>query len=127
MAGIHSEEAERLRRRGGLDRERLLGEDQREAMVRMTPSPSPAPLRRIFVLERRATGYPKPHFEPVVSPTALLSATFNLLLQEPARLTTLLDVCAAASRGRVERVVVGPETDASALAGELATRIEAGS
>jgi hypothetical protein len=126
VAGIHSEEAERLRRGDGLDPERLLGENAREAMVRMTPWPDPAPLRAIFVLERRAEGPSRPYFEPVVSPTVLLSATFNLLLQDPRRLTTLLDVCADASRGLVERVVVGPRTDAVGLADSIADRIGAG-
>jgi hypothetical protein len=125
IAGVHKEEVARLRRGQGLDPGRLLSEGPREAMVRMNSWPSPAPLRTIFVLERRATGPRQPRFEPIVSPTALLSATFNLLLQEPERLTTLLDVCAAALHGCVERVVIGPETDASALAARLASRIGA--
>lgn len=125
IAAIDSAEAERLRHGGGLDPEGLLGEDRREAVVRMAPSSSPLPLRAIFVLDRRAAGPAQPHFEPVLEPTALLSATFNLLLLEPARLTALLEVCAIAARGRVERVAVGPGGDATALAGELAARLEA--
>lgn len=125
IAGVHNEEAERLRRCDGLDPKRFLGEDPREVMVRMTSWPSPVPLTAIFIVERAPAAPPEPSFEPVVSPTALLSATFNLLLQDPRRLTALLDACAVASRGRVERVVVGPGTDASSLAEQLATRVGA--
>jgi hypothetical protein len=95
-------------------------------MVRMTPHGTPAPLKAIFFLDRRPGAPPGVRFEPRVEPRVLLSATFNLVLLERSRLEALLDVCALAGRGRVERVVVGPQTGVPALAEELAERIGVG-
>jgi hypothetical protein len=100
-----------------------IGRGPREEMVPMAPHPTQLPLKTIFVLDRRPRGPARPRFEPVVEPQVLLAATFNLVLRERARLEGLLDVCALAAGGRVERVVVGPETDAPTLAEELAERM----
>jgi hypothetical protein len=95
-------------------------------MVRMKHHANPLPLKAIFVLDRSPEGPSRPRFEPVVAPPVLLAATFNLVLLERPRLEALLDVCALAAAGRVERVVVGPGGDASTLAEELAGRIGVG-
>lgn len=123
VAGVDSDQVESLRSPACGP---VLAEDSTEAMVRMRPHASPLPLKAIFVLERNLEGPLRPRFEPVVAPQVLLAATFNLVLLERPRLEALLDVCALAAAGRVERVVVGPGGDASALAEELAERIGVG-
>jgi hypothetical protein len=125
VAGVATEEAERLRSRRSLDAGAVLSSDAREAMVRMKPQRDPAPLQAIFVLDRRPEASPEPRFERVTEPQVLLSATFNLVLLDGPRLEALLDVCSLAAGGMVERVVVGRETDASTLAEVLAERIGA--
>ena len=116
LAAVDRGEAERLRELGWLNREDVLQEDQRETIVRVTPG-LPAPLAALFVLDRRPEGPSLPRFEPAAVPSVLLSSTFNLLVEEPARLESLLDVCSIAAAGRVERVVVGPDGD------EIARRV----
>lgn len=125
VAGVATEEAERLRSRRSLDSSTLLSSDPREAMVRVWPARDPAPLNAIFVLDRRPEAPPEPRFEPVTEPQVLLSATFNLVLLEGPRLEALLDVCSLAAGGMVERVVVGRGTDASSLAAALFERVGA--
>lgn len=125
VAGVARAEAERLRQLGRLDDGSVLAEDRREAMVRVAPRPEPAPLRAIFVLDRAAGGPARPHFDPLVTGQELLAATFNLLLLDAARLEGLLDVCSLAAAGLVERVTVGPDTDATALAKAVEERLEA--
>jgi hypothetical protein len=123
VAGIARAEAERLRELGLLDPDRVLAEDEREAMVAVEPYPEPVPLRAILVLDRRPDGPATPRFEPLVGGQELLAATFNLLLLDPERLEGLLDVCAIAATGLVERVTVGPAMDASALAAAIERRL----
>jgi hypothetical protein len=100
-----------------------IGRGPGESIVPMAPQATPLPLKAIFVLDRRPQGPPRPRFERLVEPPALLAATFNLVLLEQTRLEALLDVCALAADRRVERVIAGPETDAPALAEEIAGRI----
>lgn len=126
VAGIDSEEVERLKGLHSFDFGPVLASSQREAMVPVRPHDAPLPLTAIFVLDRRPRGPSAPRFERLVEPRVLLAATFNLVLLEQARLEALLDVCALAAEGLVERVVVGPATDASALAEALAERIGVG-
>ncbi len=125
LAGIATEEVERLRSRRSLDDGAVLSADSREVVVRVEPQRDPVPLQAIFVLDRRPEAFPTPRFEPVTEPQVLLSATFNLVLLDGPRLEALLDVCSLAAGGMVERVVVGRETDASTLAEVLAERIGA--
>lgn len=125
LAGLARPEFERLRRSGELVGGTILAEDAREAIVRMRPPPEPAPLGAIFLLDRRAEGPAEPSFEPVLDPRELLSATFNQVLLDGVRLESLLDVCARAAAGRVERITCGPATDASELAARVARRIGA--
>jgi energy-coupling factor transporter ATP-binding protein EcfA2 len=126
VAGVDSDRVESLQSPASLACGPVLAEDSSEAMVRMKPHANPLPLKAIFVLDRSPQGPPRPRFEPVVAPPVLLAATFNLVLLERRRLEALLDVCALAAAGRVERVVVGPGGDASTLAEELAERIGVG-
>jgi hypothetical protein len=125
VAGIASEEVDRLRSRESLDPGALLSSDPREAMVRVRPERDPVPLSAIFILDRRPGEPAEPRFERVIESQVLLSATFNLVLLEGSRLEGLLDVCSLAAGGMVERVVVGRETDASTLAEALVERIGA--
>lgn len=121
-AAVDRAEAERLRDRGRLDRKGVLREDERETIVRVALGPA-APLAALFVLDRRPDGPRHPRFESAAAAPILLSSTFNLLVEDPARLESLLDVCSIAAEGRVERVVVGPEVDATDLAVEIAERV----
>jgi hypothetical protein len=123
VAGLTSDEAERLRRLRSLDSGAVLASDPREAMVRVAPQWAPVPLTAIFVLDRRLGAPSEPRFEPVPEPQVLLSATFNLVLLDGTRLEALLDVCSLAAGGMVERVVVDSEVDASTVAEALAERI----
>jgi hypothetical protein len=80
----------------------------------------------VFLLERRSGGPAAPRFEPLVAPPLLLASTFNLVLRGEERLQGLLDVCALAAAGRVERIVIGAGSDPTAVAAVLADRIGAG-
>lgn len=126
VAGVAGAEAERLRRRRSFDSGAVLVADSREEMVRVAPQREPAPLASIFVLDRRPGAPSEPRFEPVTGSQALLSATFNLVLLEGPRLEALLDVCSLAAGGRVERLLVDCETDASTVAAAVAERIGVG-
>jgi hypothetical protein len=97
--------------------------DEGEAIERVSPRVTPAPLRRVFLLERGPEGPPEPRFEPTVEAQELLASTFNLVLADPARLARLLDVCARAAAGTVERVRVGPAVDAGQLGAAVRERI----
>ena len=66
-----------------------------------------------------------PSFETVLEPQLLLAATFNSVITSPARLRRLLDVCALAARGRVERILAGPEVNAAQVASAVSERLDA--
>jgi len=125
VAAIDHGEAERLRGSGGDGGRQVLGANQREEITRMAVDSEPAPLRALFFLERRFDGSAEPSFEPANDPRLLLSATFNLILASPQRLQRLLETAALAARCRVERVLVGPEVDATELAVAIRRRIDA--
>jgi hypothetical protein len=97
--------------------------DEGETIERVSPRLTPAPLRRVFLLERGPEGPPEPSFEPTVEAQELLASTFNLVLADPARLARLLDVCARAAAGVVERIQVGPAVDAGQLGAAVRERI----
>jgi hypothetical protein len=101
-----------------------VGVNARELLVRTQAVAAPAPLVALFFLDRRPDGPVQPRFEPIADASVLLSATFNFLLASPRRLLRLLDVCALAAQGRVERVLAGPSVDASQLAGAIARRLD---
>jgi len=126
VAGVDRGEVERLRALASFEEELVLSGDARESIVRLRPHPGPLPLAGVFLLERRDDGPSQPRFESMVAPPLLLASTFNLVLRGEERLEGLLDVCALAAAGRVERVVVGAESDPSAVAAAVAERIGAG-
>jgi hypothetical protein len=125
IAAIDHREAERLRvLELAVGRERVLGSNSREEITRIDLA-EPAPLGSLFFIARDPDGPGEPRFESVSDPRLLLSATFNLILASPQRLQRLLETAALASRGRVERVSVGPDVDATALAAAIRRRIGA--
>jgi hypothetical protein len=122
VAGVERGEADR-RSSAGLSGGEALATDERETVERVSPRSEPAPLRAVFLLERQLDGSGAPQFEPAAEAQALLASTFNLVLADPARLARLLDVCALAARGLVERVSVGPTVDVAELGAAVEERI----
>jgi hypothetical protein len=107
-----------------------LGEGERiamtsgdERMVAVSAVSEPTRLTNLFFVERRADGPPQPEFSAVGDPRLLLGATFNFLLVTPERLHGLLDVCATAAQGAVERVIAGPGTGVAELCTALERRL----
>jgi hypothetical protein len=119
VAGLDRDEAERV----GVAAPAVLASNARELLVQMDPVSVPTALAALLFLDRRPDGPARPRFEPLVGADALLSATFNFLIDTPERLSRLLDVCALAAQGRIERVLVGPGIDASELAGAVLNRL----
>lgn len=79
-------------------------------------TPNPAPLARLFLLERSAEGPPVERLD-AVNPFELLASTFNLSVRTPERLVRQLDVVSAiASGGMAHRLRVQPDVDANQLA-----------
>jgi hypothetical protein len=124
IAGLDHAEARRLERAGEPRREKVAAVNERERLLRMRGTAEPAPLAALFFLDRRSDGPPSPRFESVGDAQPLLSATFNFVLSTPERLRGLLEVCALAARRRVERIVAGPDVDATQLAGAVERRID---
>ena len=126
LAGLDRREAARLRLHDRIDFRRALGGDQRELVLAVEGIREPQPLGALFLLERRASGVGPPRFEAVEDPRALLACTFNFALDTSARMLGLLEACALVARRRVERVVVGPATDADELASAVLERVAGG-
>lgn len=83
------------------------------------------PLAALFLLERAAE---PPAIEPLddVDPFELLAATFNLSVRTPERLKRQLDLVAAlGAGGRVHRLRVLPDSDATGLAEEVGSYLGA--
>ena len=125
VAGIDHAEAERLRCVEGDEEYEVLDINPRERVARVPVGAQPVPLRSLFFLERRPDGPAAPRFEPAADAQMLLAATFNLVLADSRRLASLLDVCALAAAGRVERILAGPEVDATELSAAVKRRIGA--
>lgn len=124
LAGLARAEADRLASSGRPAGEQVLAVNEREQLLRMSGAEGPAPLAALFFVERRIDGPPQPRFEPLADAGRLLGCTFNSVLRTPQRLRGLLEVCALAARCRVERVLAGPDVNASRLAAAVAQRIE---
>jgi hypothetical protein len=103
--------------------ERIAMSSGDERMVAVSAASKPTQLTNLFFIERRADGPAQPEFSVVGDPRLLLGATFNFLLVTPERLHGLLDVCALAAQGAVERVLAGPATDVDELCTALERRL----
>jgi hypothetical protein len=125
LAGVDRREADRLAQARRALSSEVLSADSRELLVRVNGSDAPAPLGALFFLDRRASGSGGPRFEAAPDARMLLASTFNLVLDTQHRMRGLLDVCAAAARCRVERVVVGPSVDPEGLACAVIARVSA--
>lgn len=124
VAGVDHAEAERLRG-AGVGAGEALAANARERVERVAVSAEPAPLRALFLIDRRLDGPARPRFEPVTDPRELLAATFNFVLAMPRRLEGLLHASALIARDHAERIVAGPATDATELAAAVERRIGA--
>ncbi len=113
VAAIERAEARRLREERLWDGVEVLGENEREVLVRNPLHPAPAPLRALFVLERR--GGVAARFEPAAA-RELIGSTFNLVLGSPRRLAAQLEVCAELASRQVARLVFGPVAGPDELA-----------
>jgi hypothetical protein len=101
-----------------------LGVNSREHLLRLPTAAEPAPLGALFFIRRLVDGPARPHFEAVLDAPTLIAGTFNFVQASPLRLRHLLDVCAAASHTRAERVTLGPATAAHELAEAVIERLE---
>jgi hypothetical protein len=124
LAGLDHAEASRLASAGRPPGEQVLAVNEREQLLRVNGAEGPVPLAALFFIDRRIDGPRRPRFEPTADAGQLLGCTFNSVLRTPQRLRGLLEVCALAAQCRVERILAGPETDASQLAAALAQRME---
>jgi len=97
--------------------------NERERLVRIDSSNRPQELFAALFLERGELAPPKPSFQPLPDARLLLGSTFNFVLDDPTRLERLLDVCALAAQGTVERVSFGPGTDSGELADAVLMRL----
>jgi hypothetical protein len=95
----------------------------RERIARVPRAASPVALTALFFLDRRAGEACGASFEPCADARTLLGSTFNFVLDTPARMCRLLDVCAMVSRGRAERITVPASVDAGGLAEAVIARL----
>jgi hypothetical protein len=123
VAGLDHAEAQRLEQAEDTPRGEVVAVNARERVVRMRSAAGPARLAALFLLDRRSDAPGEPRFAAATDAQPLLAATFNTVLRTPSRLRGLLEVCALAARGRVERVVVGPDVDAGQLAAAIERRL----
>jgi hypothetical protein len=126
VAGLAHGEARRLESIDTPLAAEVLGVNERERLLRMRPASEPAPIAALFFLQHRADGPDFARFETITDARMLLAATFNTVLQTPARLRSLLELCATVASRRVERVVIGPRTPVERLADAIEQRIGAG-
>ncbi len=78
---------------------------------------------RCSILERHTGLRGCPRFHARVDPRLLLGSSFNSVIVTPTRLRGLLEICALLAGRRVERVLVGPEIDATQLAEAIDARL----
>ena len=116
VAGVAHEEARRV---GSRLEARAMAVNERERLVRVVPAREPAVLGAMVFLDRDPDGPVEPAIDPLSDTRALLSSTFNFVLDDPARLERLLDVCALAARGPLAHVRFGPAVDPDRLAAVL--------
>jgi hypothetical protein len=114
VAGVALQEARRLE--GHRDLQRTLAVDERERVIALRLAGRPVALRAVLFLVPDCNAGGEPEFSIVEGAGALLSCTFNFVLDRPERLARLLDVCALLARGTVARVRFGPALDPDRLA-----------
>jgi len=125
IAGVEHDEARRLAQTGQPTSPKdVVATNARELLVRMRAPCGSADLGTVFMIDRRDSGSGDPQFEPLTEAQPLLGGTFNTVVTSPDRLRCLLEICALASRLRVERVLVTPATDATGLAEAIERHID---
>ncbi|HTA36319.1 MAG TPA: hypothetical protein VK761_06355 [Solirubrobacteraceae bacterium] len=125
VAGLAHGEARRLESLRTPLAAELVGVNDRERLLRMRPAAEPAPIAALLFLQHRRDGSGTARFEAVTDARMLLAATFNTVLRTPARLRSLLELCATVASRRVERVVIGPRTPVDQLADAIQQRVGA--
>lgn len=103
----------------------IVAVNEREHLVRIRSKYDRVQLGALFFLDRTTDEREGLHFDVVAEPQTLLTATFNFVLATPERLHRLLDVCALAAQLRVERIVLGIDTDTAKLAVAVEHRLSA--
>lgn len=101
----------------------VLRSHEHERLVHVRSRGGPTRLAAMFLLEPRSRVATRPRFLPLRDARALLASTFNSVLVDGERLARLLDVCATAARGRVERVVAGTGGSPAQLALAVTRRL----
>jgi hypothetical protein len=94
---------------------RVLAVNERERLVALTPASAPAEVGGVLFLSRRAA-WPQATITPLDSAGALLSSTFNFVLDAPARLERLLETCSLAAARPVCTVTFDAEANAEEIA-----------
>jgi hypothetical protein len=125
LAGVAHAEVQRLEALGAPPTATVLGVNSRERLLRVRAAAGPAPVAALFFLERRAGEGGTPSFEPMTDPRTLLASTFNTVLRTPARLRSLLELCALAATQRVERILISADTRVEQVAEAIERRIGA--
>jgi hypothetical protein len=125
LAGIAHAEARRLESIGAPLGGAALAVNARERLLRVPACATPVEVSTLFFLERRDRHPHTVSFEPVNDPRMLLASTFNTVLRSPARLRSLLELCAQVATLQVERIGIGPETHVEQVAEAIERRIEA--
>jgi hypothetical protein len=123
LAGVAHAEARRLESIGAPIGGPVLAVNARERLLRVRAAAAPAEVAALFFLERRGGEPGTARFEPVSDPRMLLASTFNTVLRTPARLRSLLELCAQAATLRVERIRIGPGTSVEQVAEAIERRI----
>jgi hypothetical protein len=95
----------------------------REELVAVPGGARAASVAALFFLDRRRGGPQEPRFSAVEDPRLLLSATFNSVFVEPARLASQLEICSILARGPVWRLETSPSVPPEVLAAALHAKL----
>jgi hypothetical protein len=125
LAGVAHAEVQRLEALGVPLEATVLGVNARERLLRVYAADGPVSVGALFFLERCRGEGGEPRFEPMTDPRTLLASTFNTVLRTPARLRSLLELCALAATQRVERILISPDTRVEQVAEAIERRIGA--
>jgi hypothetical protein len=125
LAGVAHAEVQRREALGVPLEAPVLAANTRERLLRVCAVAGPQPVAALFFLERCPGEAEQPCFEPISDPRMLLASTFNTVLRTPARLRSLLELCALAATQRVERILISPGTRVEQVAEAIERRIGA--